>query len=127
MTTAVDTTFLVDVLRKYGPAVELLRSYIRQDEHLVGSIVVRVETLAGMRPREEARTRELLSLIQWEPVMEPESEAAGELGRKHLPANVGIDTPDLLIAEVALRFGAPLVTSNLKHFKSLIPSVEALY
>ena len=42
MTIAVDTSFLVDVLRKYGPAVELLRSYLRQDEHLVGSIVVRV-------------------------------------------------------------------------------------
>ncbi len=127
MTIAVDTSFLVDVLRKHGPAVELLRSYVRQDEHLVGSIVVRAEILAGMRSREEARTRQLLSLIQWEPVMEPESETAGELGRKHLPANAGIDTPDLLIAEVALRFGAPLVTANLKHFKSLIPGVEALY
>jgi hypothetical protein len=127
MTIAVDTSFLVDVLRKYGPAVELLRSYVRQDEQLVGSIIVRTEVLAGMRPREEARTRQLLGLIQWEPVTESESEAAGELGRKHLQANVGIDTPDLLIAEVALRFAAALVTTNLKHFKSLIPDIEARY
>ena len=127
MTVAVDTSFLVDVLRKHRPAVELLRSYVRQDEALVGSIVVRAEILAGMRPREEARTRQLLGLIQWEPVMEPESEAAGELGRKHPTANVGIETPDLLIAEVALRYGAPLVTANLKHFRSLIPGIEPLY
>jgi predicted nucleic acid-binding protein len=127
MTIAVDTSFLVDVLRKHGPAVELLRSYVKQDEHLVGSIVVRAEVLSGMRVREEARTRQLLGLIQWEPVMEPESEAAGELGRKHLAGNKGIDTPDLLTAEVALRFSATLVTANLKHFKSLIPGVEALY
>lgn len=127
MTIAVDTSFLVDVLRKHGPAVELLRSYVRRDEHIVGSIIVRAEILAGMRSREEARTRQLLGLIQWEPVMEPESETAGELGRKHLPANAGIVTPDLLIAEVALRFGAPLVTATLKHFKSLVPGIEALY
>ncbi len=127
MTVAVDTSFLVDVLRRYEPAVELLRSYVRQDEPIVGSEVVRTEVLAGMRPREEARTRQLLSLIQWQPVLEPESEAAGELGRKHRPANTRIDTPDLLIAEVALRFDVPLITTNLKHFKSLIPGVHASY
>ncbi len=127
MTVAVDTSFLIDVLRNHEPAVGLLRSYVDRGELLVGSVIVRTEVLAGMRPREEARTRQLLSLIRCEPVLEPESETAGEVGRKHLPGNVGIDTPDLLIAEVALRFDARLITTNLRHFRSLIPGEEAPY
>jgi hypothetical protein len=41
MTIAVYTSFLVDVLRKYGPAVELLRSYVRHFKSLIPDIEAR--------------------------------------------------------------------------------------
>src|SRR5207253_516849 len=49
------------------------------------------------------------------------------LGRRYLPANPGIDTPDLLLAEVAERQGAELLTTNIKHFRELLPGIRAPY
>ena len=80
-----------------------------------------------MRPGEERGTRELLDSIEWSVVGEPESEAAGALGRRFLPANRGIDTPDLLIAEVAERKGAQLLTMNTMHFREIFPGIERPY
>jgi predicted nucleic acid-binding protein len=127
LSVVVDTSFLVDVLREHPSAVALLRDLIGEREELVSSTVVRTEVLAGVRGREEERTLALLSLIAWEPVTQDAADRAGMLGRRHLPANPGIDTPDLLIAEVALRHEARLLTTNVKHFKSLVPGVRAPY
>jgi predicted nucleic acid-binding protein len=72
-------------------------------------------------------TLRLLGLIEWDPVGERESDAAGALGRRHLPANSGIDTADLVLAEVAQRQGAELLTLKVKHFKEMFPGLEAPY
>lgn len=127
MSVVVDTSFLIDVLREHPPAVQLLNELIEQREALISSMVVRTEVLAGVRGREADRTRKLLSLVAWEPVTQDVSDAAGALGQRHLPANPGIDTPDLLVAEVALRHGVRVVTTNVKHFRSLIPGIRAPY
>lgn len=118
---------IVDHLRKYAPAVELIEGLLRDDARFVSSMVVRAEVLAGMRTGEEERTRDLLRLIEWDAVTEPISEAAGEIGRASLPANPGIDTPDLLVAEVARRRGAQVLTTNIKHFRTIFPALKAPY
>jgi hypothetical protein len=124
---AVDTSVLVDVLREYGPAVEFFERLIQEDAQLISSYVVRTEVLAGMRRGEGPTTRELLQLIEWLVVGEPESEAAGALGRRYLPAHAGIDTPDLLLAELAQRQGAEVATMNVKHFRDIFPGIRAPY
>lgn len=124
---AVDTSVLIDVLRKYGPAVELFERLVEEDAQFVSSYVMRTEVLSGMRRGEERGTRALLGLIEWLAVGEPESEAGGALGRRHLRANPGIDTPDLLLAEVAERQGAEVLTTNVKHFRTLFPDLRAPY
>lgn len=124
---AIDASVIVDHLRKYAPAVELIEGLLRDDARFVSSIVVRAEVLAGMRTGEEERTRDLLRLIEWDAVTEPISEAAGEIGRASLPANPGIDTPDLLVAEVARRRGAQVLTTNIKHFRTIFPALKAPY
>ncbi len=124
---AVDTSVLIDHLRGHQAAVELVAQLVNDDAEFVSSFVIRAEVLAGMRPGEERRTRLLLDLIQWDPVSEPESEAAGELGRRHLKRSPGIDTPDLLLAEVAERHGAEVLTTNLKHFRPMFPGLRAPY
>ncbi|MGH2378336.1 MAG: PIN domain-containing protein [Candidatus Limnocylindria bacterium] len=124
---AIDTSVLVDLLREYEPAEELFERLTEEEADLMSSYVIRAEVLAGMRPDEERRTRDLLGLIEWLPIGEPESEAAGVLGRQHLPANRGIDTPDLLLAELAQRQGAEVLTMNVKHFQEMFPGIRSPY
>lgn len=124
---AVDTSVLIDVLREFKPAVELFERLAEEDAHLVSSYVIRTEVLSGMRRGEERGTRALLDLIEWLPVGEPESEAAGALGRRSLRANTGIDTPNLLLAEVAERQGAEVLTTNIKHFRLMFMGIRAPY
>jgi len=124
---AVDTSVLIDLLREHPPAVELFERLVEEEATLVSSYVIRTEVLSGMRRGEERDTRAMLDTIEWLPVGEPESEAAGALGRRYLPSNPGIDTPDLLLAEVAERQGAELLTTNIKHFRELLPGLRAPY
>ncbi|MDE3097796.1 MAG: PIN domain-containing protein [Chloroflexota bacterium] len=124
---ALDTSVLIDQLRGYAPAVALFERLAAEEAELVSSYVVRTEVLSGMRRGEDRTTRELLDMIEWSPVGEPESEAAGALGRRFLRANQGIDTPDLLIAELAERQGAELLTTNTKHFREIIPGIQPPY
>jgi predicted nucleic acid-binding protein len=124
---ALDTSVIVDHLNGYEPAVDLIVELIEEEAEFVSSMVVRTEVLAGMRANEEKRTRAFLSLIEWDPVTEEVSEGAGALGRKHLRASSGIDTPDLLLAELAQRLGIDVLTMNVKHFKPMFPALKAPY
>ena len=124
---AVDASLLIDLLREHPAAVELFERLVEEEATLVSSYVIRTEVLSGMRRGEERATRAMLDTIEWFPVGEPEAEAAGALGRRYLPSNPGIDTPDLLLAEVAERQGAELLTTNIKHFRELLPGVRAPY
>lgn len=124
---AIDTSILVDHLRNYRPAVELMNRLLAEDAQLVSSFVIRTEVLAGMRRGEENATLRLLGLIEWDHLGERESDAAGALGRRYLPANSGIDTADLVLGGVAQRQGAELLTLNVKHFKEMFPGLEAPY
>ena len=124
---AVDTAILIDHLRGHPGATELLTRLTREDAQFISSVIVRLEILAGMRRGEEAATHALLALIEWQPVSELETDAAGALGRTYLPANPGIDTPDLLVAEVAQRHGAELLTMNVRHFRKIFPGLSAPY
>ena len=127
MKVVLDTSVIVDHLRGYEPAVDLIVELIEEEAEFVSSMVVRTEVLAGMRANEEKRTRAFLSLIEWDPVTEDVSDGAGALGRKHLRARSGIDTPDLVLAELAQRLGIDVLTMNVKHFKPMFPTIKAPY
>lgn len=127
MRVCLDTSVIIDHLRSFPPAVVLIEDLIRRDAELHSSTVVRTEVLAGMRPSEEHKTRLFLDLVEWHAVDVPASEGAGALGREHLPANNGIDTPDLLLAELTRRLGAEMLTTNAKHFREMVPGLRAPY
>lgn len=115
MSALVDTSVLIDVLRGEVAAAEVLRN-ARRAGPLHANEVTRLEVLAGMRPREEAATRALLAVLTWHPVDDRVAEVAGDLGRRWLPGNRGIDSADLAIAATAVLLGAALITRNIKHF-----------
>lgn len=115
MTVLVDTSVLIDYLRGHPEAGELLE-HERAHDILYASEITRVEILAGMRPREEERTRSLLTTLHCHPVDVEVAEKAGELGRAWLPSHRAIDTADLVIAATAVVLGARLLTRNVRHF-----------
>ncbi|GAB3610117.1 type II toxin-antitoxin system VapC family toxin [Humibacter ginsengiterrae] len=115
MTVVVDTSVLIDVLRGDREAVRVLRES-REAGVLHSSEIVKLEVLAGMRPSEEAATRRLLGAVTWHALDEEVAEIAGELGRKWLPRNRGIDSADLAIAATTIALDAQLLTRNVKHF-----------
>jgi predicted nucleic acid-binding protein len=127
MKLVVDSSILIDHINGRVPAARALIYDARdRGDDLWSSYVVRTEVLAGMRPGEEQRTYELLSVVNWAPVERAESDAAAALGRRHLRSNPGIDTPDLLLAELTQRLGAELVTMNVKHFP-MFPELKRPY
>ena len=115
MSALVDTSVLIDVLRGEAAAAEVLRQ-ARTAGPLHASEVTRLEVLVGMRPQEEAATRDLLAVFTWHPLDERVAEIAGDLGRRWLPGNRRIDPADLAIAATAVLLDAELLTRNVKHF-----------
>lgn len=122
----VDTTVLIDHLRGRPQAMRLLEELVGQGHELRSPCIVRTEVLAGMRPGEEEKTLRLFGLLGWDDVTVAEADAAGHLGRAVLRQRPGIDAADLLIAELAQRLGATLLTTNVKHFP-MLPGLEAAY
>lgn len=125
MTTLVDTSVLIDVLRGQPEAVATLRDAAGRGR-LHASEVTRLEVLVGMRPHEEERTRGLLTALQWHAVGEAVAEDAGALGRQWRPSHSGIDAADLAVAATAVRLDAVLLTRNVRHFP-MFPDLVAPY
>lgn len=73
-----------------------------------------------MRAHEEEETRALLDALEWHPLDERLAEIAGELGRRWLPGNRGIDSADLAIAATAIALDARLLTRNVRHFPMFV-------
>ena len=115
MSVLVDTSVLIDVLRGEPAAAAVLRD-ARTAGPLHASEVTRLEVLAGMRAREEPSTLALLAVLTWHSLDEKVAEVAGDLGRRWLPSNRGIDSADLAIAATAVLLGTQLLTRNVKHF-----------
>jgi predicted nucleic acid-binding protein len=115
MTVVVDTTILIDVLRKEQDALTVVSEALASGP-IHASEVVRLEVLAGMRVDETRATRGLLGAVVWHPLDETIAEIAGELGRTWLPANRGIDAADLAIAATVIALDGHLLTRNVKHF-----------
>jgi predicted nucleic acid-binding protein len=117
-----DTTVIIDVLRGYHAARGFYHGLAAPP---ICSEVTRIEVLAGMRPHEQTRTRQMLAALGWHPVDARVAELAGNWRRQFL-ASHRIDVPDLCVAATAEVLGLPLVTSNVKHFP-MFPGLTAPY
>lgn len=125
-TLVVDTSVLVDHLRQFEPATQLLEDALRAQRPLVSSELCRLEIIAGMRAREKRATTQLLSLLEWWPVDQRVLETAQTLARRHGPANRGIGAVDYVLAATTKLLGGQLVTVNVKHFP-MIPGLRVPY
>lgn len=126
MTIVLDTSVLIDHLRGSEPARTVLRQAAEAGEHLVASVLTKVEVLAGMRSSEEVPTRQLLDRLDWIEVDDALAETAGRLANRYLRSHPGIDPVDYVIAATVERLGGRLWTRNGKHFP-MLPGLEAPY
>lgn len=122
----VDTSILIDHLRGVQAARDLLTDAVAQQRPLVGSVLTRVEVLAGTRTKGEVKTRALLGVLRWVPVDAALAEAVGALARRYVRSHPGIDTVDYVIAATASAEQAELWTLNIKHFP-MVPGLRSPY
>lgn len=109
-----DTDVMVDVMRRYTPAVAWLDTLDSETIGIPG--LVAMELLQGCRNRKEQRRVESLLrpyALYWPGQMSC-SRAFDEFAEYHLSHNLGI--LDALIAHTAAGLNVELATFNTKHY-----------
>jgi predicted nucleic acid-binding protein len=116
----VDTTVLVDLLRKHPPA-RLWMMGLSELPHITP--VVWMELISGAQNREAQRDTLLVlsGLTVDDLTSEDQHWAMRQLARLRLSHNVSLT--DCLIASISQRVGVPLYSHNLKHFAPLLGSL----
>jgi predicted nucleic acid-binding protein len=112
-----DTDVLVDFLRGYAPARELV---IREAEAIAVSAITVAELFAGARTAAEVRDLdEVLEVVPVIPVTPAIARQAGTLkfrsGRSH-----GVGIADAVIAATAQLHARELCTLNVRHFPMFV-------
>ena len=111
----VDTDVMVDVMRRYGPAVTWLDSLGSETIGIPG--LVAMELLQRCRDREEQRWVENILrpyALYW-PAQGDCMRAFDDFANYHLSHGLGI--LDALIAETAVGLGVQLATFNERHYR----------
>jgi hypothetical protein len=121
-----DTSVLVDHLRKSVPARQAFYGARQAGHRVMASVVTRVELLAGMRTQERRVTRELIESLEWVAVSEEIAELGGNLARELRPSHPGLSLPDILIGATAQHVGGELWTRNPRHFP-MFPGLRPPY
>ena len=123
MSVVLDTTVLVDVLRRNPDARNFLKGLAGSP---TCSEVTRVEVVRGLRSAERAPADRLMAEIRWCPIDEDVARLAGELGRAFRGSHRHLSTADLIVAATAQRLALPLATSNVKLFP-MFPRLKPPY
>jgi predicted nucleic acid-binding protein len=120
----VETTILVDFLRRSVPAADYLDA-TRARANLICSVVTKAELIVGSRTRAELRAiDQLLARFELESITTGDSVRGLILLRKFYHAR-GVGFHDCLLGAAAIRLRVPVATLNEKHFRAL-PGVKVI-
>jgi hypothetical protein len=124
MKVLLDTSVIIDVLRKLRGRHEFLELRKQAGDILACSAVTVAEVYAGMRPGEAAATEKFLEGLECIEVTQNIARQAG--GSKYAWERKGVtlDIPDAIIAATTLNFNLYLATDNLRHFP--MPDIKLL-
>lgn len=112
----IDTSVLIDALRRRYGRRELLTELVRDGHILATSAINVAEVFAGMRPGEEAETEALLDLLDCHEITEDTGRIAGRLRNSWARKGKTLTLADTVVAAIALGKSCVLMTDNIKHF-----------
>jgi predicted nucleic acid-binding protein len=111
-----DTSVLIDVLRRARGRRSWLAEMVSAGHNLATSTLNVAEVYAGMRASEEAPTRTFLSELECYEITASVAEAAGRLKNEWSKKGRTLTLADTLVAAVALQRGCALATDNRRDF-----------
>ena len=111
-----DTSILIDVLNGKHNRNALLKGLLSQGDMLACCAVNVSEVYAGMRPKEESRTEQLLQSLEYFEINWEVARLAGLLKRDYGKRGQTLALSDTTIAAVALSYNLTLITDNVKHY-----------
>ena len=111
-----DTSVIVDILNGRNGREQVLERLLNQG-HLLACCAVNVaEVYAGVRPKEEARTRAFLESLEYLDLRWDVAQRAGLIKRDWARKGRTLSIADSIIAAVAIDNGCTLITDNVKDF-----------
>ena len=111
-----DTSVVIDALNNKRSRPALLLDLLGAGHILACCPINIAEVYAGMRPKEEAATQDLLASLQYYPITLPAARLAGLLKRDYSRKGVTLNLGDVIIAAVAIDNQLTLLTDNTKDF-----------
>ena len=112
-----DTSVIIDATNEKKSQRQLLRALL-EEGHLLACCPINVaEVYAGMRPKEEKITTQLLRSLRYYSISFEIAELGGRLRREYGRKGSIISVTDALIAAVAIHNGLALITDNARHFR----------
>jgi len=117
-----DTSVLIDVLRRRRGRRELLVELVRSGHILATTALNVAEVYAGMRPGEEEQTAAFLDALDCYELTRTAARLAGTLKNKWARKGRTLTLADTIIAAIALERRCTLMTDNRKDFP--MPELE---
>ena len=121
-----DTTFFIDLLRNYPPAIRKAQSLILQGTPLLTTTVTVFELWRGygtLEHKKIEKAAEMLDQLLIYPLDVPSAKTAGRISRTLLEKGQMIEPEDTLIAGITLEKNEILLTQNTNHFQR-IPNLK---
>jgi tRNA(fMet)-specific endonuclease VapC len=111
-----DTSVLIDVLRRRNQRREFVAELVRAGHILSTSLLNVAEIYAGMRSSEQSNTQALFSGLQLYELSPQSARLAGEMKNLWSKKGQTLALGDAIVAAVAIEQGCQLLTDNRKHF-----------
>jgi predicted nucleic acid-binding protein len=111
-----DTSVLIDVLRRRNGRREALAALVRAHESLATTNLNIAELYAGMRTGEEASTEALLDGLECFDLTGSAARLAGKLKNQYSKRGQTLSLADALIAAISIEERCALLTDNRKDF-----------
>jgi predicted nucleic acid-binding protein len=116
MTLLLDTTVLIDALRRKNVALTLLAEAVALGHQFSTSAISIAEVFSGSRLAEETTTQAFLENILCFPVTYSIAERGGRLRNDWARKGRTLGLADMVVAATALEHNLALVTANRKDF-----------
>jgi predicted nucleic acid-binding protein len=111
-----DTSVLIDILRRRKQRREFVAELLRAGHVLATSLLNVAEIYAGMRPSEQVEADELFANLQLYAPSAHSARMAGEMKNAWSKKGRTLTLADAIIAAVAIEQGCQLLTDNHKDF-----------